>query len=117
MVTGSIRLIIVYLLNVLLFAVFPCLVLLFPHGLGYYEDLMDLWILNPLISILFSTVYCGKDGFTYYLPIITGFAFMTNMVLFYNLDVFPFLIVYIVLSLAGCFIGQKVYEEHIREDY
>lgn len=117
MLSNTIRLFLIFLLNVFLYAVFPTLVILFPHSLGYYEDLLDLWILNPLISVLFSVVYCGKDGFTYYLPLIAGFSFIVNMMIFYDLSVFPFLIGYIVCSLSGCFIGQKVYEEHIREDY
>ena len=109
---------IVYLLiHIVCYSFFPVLVKIFPDSLAYYEGMLDLWILGPIISFAVSMIICSFDNFTYYLPIVCGLAYLFVMLVFYSIDNFPFLVAYIVISLAGCFVGQFIYSRRQAEIY
>lgn len=117
MIKKTIDSVVYYIIFVFCFGITPLLIQSFPDLLGYYDGVLDLWLLNPIFSFFISALICRKNADIFILPIIVGIADLTILFYFYNDSVFLFLILYVLLSLAGCFWGQKLNEEKRRIEY
>lgn len=100
-----------------LYSILPILFILLPDIFSYYEVIVDLYIFNPIISIVFSSIICLNNGFIFYTPILCGISFSIVMLIFYDSSRIWFMIVYVVCALIGSFIGEKLNANHRREIY
>ena len=115
MISKLLKNILIFIFYVGLFSIFPVLFRLFPKVFVYYEVILDLWIINPIVSLVLSMIICFHDDFIFYLPVICGLAFLIVLLIFYDQSIFLFLIAYIILSLIGCFFGKQLYEKNRKE--
>ncbi len=106
-----------FLLFLLLFSILPLLYRAFPGFFNYYEVILDLWFINPLICFLTSLLLCRFYGLIIYLPTVCGLSFLTVLFLFYETGRYPFLVAYVLISLLGSLLGDHLYDKRIREVY
>ena len=70
--------------------------------------LSDLWIVYPLYSLIISVLFCKKYGLKIMVSILLVLLFIPTMFIFYNDSVLIFIFIYLILSIIGCFIGNKI---------
>ena len=91
------------LLTLVIYNIIPIINKIVPESTNY-TFLSDLWIVYPLYSLIISVLFCKKYG----LKIMVSILFIPTMFIFYNDSVLIFIFIYLILSIIGCFIGNKI---------
>ena len=91
------------LLTLVIYNIIPIINKIVPESTNY-TFLSDLWIVYPIISVLF----CKKYGLKIMVSILLVLLFIPTMFIFYNDSVLIFIFIYLILSIIGCFIGNKI---------
>ena len=80
------------LLTLVIYNIIPIINKIVPESTNY-TFLSDLWIVYPLYSLIISVLFCKKYGL----------KIMVSILL-----VLLFIFIYLILSIIGCFIGNKI---------
>ena len=97
------------LLTLVIYNIIPIINKIVPESTNY-TFLSDLWIVYPLYSLIISVLFCKKYGLKIMVSILLVLLFIPTMFIFYNDSVLIFIFIYLILSIIGCFIGNKINE-------
>ena len=95
------------LLTLVIYNIIPIITKIVPESTNY-TFLSDLWIVYPLYSLIISVLFCKKYGLKIMVSILLVLLFIPTMFIFYNDSVLIFIFIYLILSIIGCFIGNKI---------
>ena len=59
-------------------------------------------------NLYFRVLFCKKYGLKIMVSILLVLLFIPTMFIFYNDSVLIFIFIYLILSIIGCFIGNKI---------
>ena len=96
------------LLTLVIYNIIPIINKIVPESTNY-TFLSDLWIVYPLYSLIISVLFCKKVWLKKIMvSILLVLLFIPTMFIFYNDSVLIFIFIYLILSIIGCFIGNKI---------
>lgn len=67
-----------------------------------------LLIMNPAVVFGLNILYCIRNKFRWYVPLIGGGVFLPSVPLYYNPTALPYAISYIVLGYIGAAVGISI---------
>lgn len=103
------------LLCIVFFYIIP---LILPHQIGFLSHslikVIILALINSLI-IFFGSYLCALIcGFIWYLPFLSGLIFAPSMFLYYEISCWVYILIYLLFSFLGCFLGSSMRKERIK---
>lgn len=103
------------LLCILFFYILP---LISPKELSIFSysfiKIITLAIINSLL-VFFGSYLCSFIcGFIWYLPFLTGLLFAPAMFIFYDISCWIYILIYLLFSFLGCFLGSSMKKERAK---
>lgn len=84
---------------------------LLPLACQYWGSEMFLVLIAlPCATLIVSIIYGIRNGFNFVIPIFIGIVFLSTLFIFYNHTAWVYVIVYVVISIIGSWIGSLFYK-------
>lgn len=77
-------------------------------GFDYFTNL--LLIMNPTVVFGLNILYCIRNKFRWYVPLLAGAFFVPSVFIYYNSTALPYSVAYIVLAYIGAAVGVSIYK-------
>lgn len=77
-------------------------------GFDYFTNL--LLIMNPAVVFGLNILYCIRNKFRWYVPLLAGAFYAPSVFIYYNITALPYAVAYIVLSYIGAAVGVSIYK-------
>lgn len=67
-----------------------------------------LLIMNPAVVFGLNILYCLREKFRWYVPLLGGAMFVPSIFLFYNITAMPYVFIYMGMGYVGAAVGVAI---------
>lgn len=102
------NIIVITLITIFIFNLFPTIAKFYPSVMSIYIVFLGLIAINSAYCFLICMVYSLKEGYKWYLPFLTGLLFIPTMFIFYDISSIVYIALYIFVGCVGNLIGGLI---------